>query len=551
MVVKISPIAALRGEFRVRKENLRIRKKNAFSMIFGVEGDYAYKNVMRSPARFHKTVWALGLGMAVFIGLMTFVNAMYAEQDKLISQYKYYQHYYENRVDADDTSDDVKVSLPSAANLEKIQKLDDVAVAKRAYTASVTLADVEENYNHYSQEYLTHSWWGQYMKDRYEYVKKESTKEKPNEQALAVAMENLSETICYGYDDEDYQRYEEVLEDGTLDVSENGIVLVKSAMMECEEEENLSDLLLGNMNEIQISDYQVGDQIKILDLKRYRELVSEEMEEVKRNYRQGKYLYETEMDEEDWTEQAFDLSEYYEKRRTIMEKYRKQLIAQGAYKSYTIEGIVSEDVNHEGNEYLTFVLPLERYYELTGTDESYVSGMKYHLNKNASVATYKMLDEISDYDGMEVYAGLYPSFMLTLNDMKGILIGVLIGIVFFITMVSFNIINTTASSIYLRRKEFAQLRVVGMSKKRLLKMVLLEGIIQSLAANVIGIALGYGMCRTIFSQIMRAIFGIKAQFPLVGTLIGVIVSTLILCGSIYVPIREMKMNMAQDLADTL
>ena len=27
-----------------------------------------------------------------------------------------------------------------------------------------------------------------------------------------------------------------------------------------------------------------------------------------------------------------------------------------------------------------------------------------------------------------------------------------------------------------------------------------------------------------------------------------IVSTLILCGSIYVPIREMKMNMAQDLA---
>ena len=99
----------------------------------------------------------------------------------------------------------------------------------------------------------------------------------------------------------------------------------------------------------------------------------------------------------------------------------------------------------------------------------------------------------------------------------------------------------------MRRKEFAQLRVIGVSQKELMKMVLLEGVITTLVANIWGQFIGNIVNFGIFYYI-KLVFGIKYEIPWIGMLLGLLVSMIVLCGSVYVPMRSVKQNLASDLA---
>ena len=118
---------------------------------------------------------------------------------------------------------------------------------------------------------------------------------------------------------------------------------------------------------------------------------------------------------------------------------------------------------------------------------------------------------------------------------------------FIAVMSGLNIINTTASNLHLRRKEFAQLRVIGISKKRLMYMVMLEGVITTVIADLIGIilgtAIGYG-----YFRILGIIWGMKYHFSWLNCLISIVASLLLLCGSIYVPMKQLGQDMAVDLS---
>ena len=67
------------------------------------------------------------------------------------------------------------------------------------------------------------------------------------------------------------------------------------------------------------------------------------------------------------------------------------------------------------------------------------------------------------------------------------------AVLFIFVLSAVNIVNTTAGNLHLRRKEFAQLRVIGMSRKRLLKTVMLEGVMTTVVANVFGFIIGVGI----------------------------------------------------------
>ena len=64
LVTKMTPVSAIRGEYRIRKEKLKRRKSGLWGIIFGLEGDYAYKNVRRNSGRFARTIAAMSLGIA-------------------------------------------------------------------------------------------------------------------------------------------------------------------------------------------------------------------------------------------------------------------------------------------------------------------------------------------------------------------------------------------------------------------------------------------------------------------------------------------------------
>ena len=142
----------------------------------------------------------------------------------------------------------------------------------------------------------------------------------------------------------------------------------------------------------------------------------------------------------------------------------------------------------------------------------------------------------------------YAMIFGMIEGFKKVILGGVLIIVFVVTMTALNIMNTTASSLYLRKKEFAQLRVIGMSKKRLTKMVMLEGVIATIVANVIGIAIGFLLSYGFFRLVITSLFGYEYSISVLGIIIGMPVSVLILCGSVYLPLRGLKQDVAADLA---
>lgn len=555
VIANMTPISAIRGEYRIRKEKIRVRKKSIFGKLFGIEGDYAYKSIMRNPGRFHKTVWALGIGIAAFIAIAGIGSSL----NKIIKgeqeRYKYYHVFFENILDPEDSADEVKSSLPPNSILEKMTDLEEVTDVKRMYSAKVVLADQKEYFKHYTDEYLTDAANGIWRAALYEHCESGVPDEKENVQ---FDSKYISEIDCYGYDEADYARYQSVLVDGTLDVSENGIVLVNHGRVTKAEEK--TDSLAVEYVEIDYTDYKVGDTIDLLDMQKLRADIAKELKGVLAEYEAEKEKLLNSAENEDAVAGVRDQTaleeKYDEKKAQIAWECRERLIADGGYKTYIIEGIVNDDVNHLG-ESTVFILPLERYFALTGTDESMVTGMQYHFNKfpvnkynriiygDWGESEEEMIFGMSD-GGME--ASDYPFIMEMLQGSKYWLAGFMLFVVFVIMMSAFNIINTTAGSLHLRRKEFAQLRVIGVSQNRLIKMVLLEGIIATIAANVVGIFIGYILSFGLFRLVITTLYAYQYHFPFGAALAGILLSTLLLCGSIYVPLKDMRMDMAGDLA---
>ena len=81
----------------------------------------------------------------------------------------------------------------------------------------------------------------------------------------------------------------------------------------------------------------------------------------------------------------------------------------------------------------------------------------------------------------------------------------------------------------------------------LIKMVMLEGVITAIAANVLGFIIGnifnYGVY-----WYMKMLWDVNYTIPWLGMLFGFVLSVAVLCGSVYVPLISMKQTMAEDLA---
>ena len=175
---------------------------------------------------------------------------------------------------------------------------------------------------------------------------------------------------------------------------------------------------------------------------------------------------------------------------------------------------------------------------------------KIPMDKNLSVMCYEILWGDMDIDSEIEYNGLdYSEYVWLIDElmnMKKAIFFVLLIVIFVVLMASLNFINATASNLHLRRREFAQLRVIGTSKERLMKMVLLEGVITTVIANLLGILLGTGLCIYVF-RFIHMIYAIDFRFPWLAALGCMIGSFLLLCGAIYVPMRKLSQSMVEDL----
>lgn len=560
LVTKMTPVSAIRGEYRIRKEKLRLHEKNPFrillSKLFGVDGDYAFKSLMRNPGRFWRTVGALVFGTAAFMGLAGFASTIQNIMKIGMDNYKYYQIYIHNTYEMTETISQVEASFPSMEILQELSAIKEITDAKRSYVAIGYAPAVDGIYNHYTDEFMaTHS--GELAARTYHEMKDMlETAETNGEYPSLDFRVGFS---CFGYDDTDLARYQSALTDGTLDLSENGIVLLNqvAALVPNESE-------YGNFGEVynQVSvtylDYQVGDTIDIVDIGKMHERLDPELAELNTEYWK---LYEADLEEDPEDEDGSIpkiVGEYQRKVYQAVVECWQELAAEGCYKTYVIEGIVDEDVNFGEDLYgvnsVRIIMKQDTYFDLTGTDASQPTGMFYHLDRlpqsNKLVNLFPSPeDSLVFQDGLASSAcgiSWFVDSIKTFQESRKITTGMFLVVLFILTMSILNTINATSGNLQLRRRELAQLRVIGMSKKHLMRMVMLEGGITAVIAGIIGVLLGFVLSYGVF-YIFAFMYGIPYHFPILVAVLAVILSVLVLCGAIYVPIKKLGNDMADDL----
>ncbi|MFL0249477.1 ABC transporter permease [Clostridium neuense] len=71
---KISPMDALKNTVGIKNKKLKKRSNKIIKLLFGNEGELAYKNIKRLPGRFWVTVFSLVISVVMFIVFTTFAS---------------------------------------------------------------------------------------------------------------------------------------------------------------------------------------------------------------------------------------------------------------------------------------------------------------------------------------------------------------------------------------------------------------------------------------------------------------------------------------------
>ena len=514
-VNRLTPVAAVRGEFKIDTGKIKSHGKGIAGRILGIEGEYATKSLKRNPARMWKSVGAMAMGIAMVVVVVSVCSTILNYVTRDTGQYGWYQ-----LVNAACGQPGIGVAymedfLLSEEALETLKNSKQVVSEKKVYETYLYTTDPLLMYNHEKEELKTETYYG---KGR-EKMAKRYLEGELNEDAKQIYELDFAGNKLNGYDEADYKRLERYLVEGTLDLSENGIVLVNGVYTLVEAVELLEDFWAA----YETTDFQVGDKIEFVDVQAYDALVKERLAGRDMKNEEGEFDYS-----------------YI---RNIQYECYMELIEQGKTKSYVIEGIVSWDANKASMLGAAFVLPLDRYLQETGFTEAMISGTMYRIEGHGlDDVLRKVHYSLNSYD---VDTG-YLEELDFLGTIWDVIIGVFLFVMFVVIINLLNISNTTASDLHLRRKEFAQLRVLGMSKKRLIYTVMLEAVITAFLADALGVILGYGIVKGVVAFINIG-YHVPLSFSWGACILMLVVNTMIICLTVYLPIRGMKIDMAEAL----
>lgn len=638
-VLSVSPSEAVRGNYRIKAKGIKRRSSGIWGLIFGVEGDYAYKNIKRNNGRFIKTVMAMAFGMIIVVvvgGLLGHLFNFYKALDEATG---YYQQYIYCEPDDFKTIGEIQADLYSPEALKIISDAKGIESPKFLYYSTLYTAEDRWVFKNVNERYYNETVIGKLLgingniwtneekkkfieekdesgktplekwrevhpeageneypwtleertrKEEYEKRKKYraegkglvdyASREPYDEKAQRYEIDNTEFTYLldskidiYGYDEEDYARYKERLMEGTTDLSENGILLINQGKLDNEEAYNDAAILLEREN-YKFLDVKLGDEITIVDPIELRKLVQEEKKNaidydnsIKKLSDEWKTEHKDEVDGE-----GKPVSNPYDEYSNIIGNSRKQawiinsarekLVEEGKCKTYKIEGIIDGDPNW-ACDMPTIVVPLEKYYEITGKTEADYNGMKFHVSNKFSrdFGKSEFRNAVEEkfqyyYDGMDEEYPKYDS--ITSSYLSGIeliatnvryILEIVAILVVLIIVSLLNTMNVTISGLQTRRNEFAQLRSLGMTKKGLLKAVILEGGIVWIISTLLGILLGIGIEYILQITIVRLIINSDMYIFWPGILISSLLGLVVLCGSNYVFFKQMNLNIAEEL----
>lgn len=529
MIMKMTPINAVRGQFRIKTGRIRTRGKGLMGRVFGMEGEYARKSVLRNRGRYVKTIASLSVSIAALVAVMSVSGAMDSVVAFLDNEYGTYQVQVAEAPSQLQDIDSVEASLPDSDSLQKIVENRYVLAARKVYESNVYVADIDDLCSRYNDDYINTTMYGNMIET---YKKMYDAGSSP-----AIGRMRLSGIRLRGMDAAGMKEFSQYLVDGTVDVSEHGIVVVTGGSTEWSDETDEDDVLVyQTLKHIQVNDYKVGDTIDIVDT--------------------GKLFSETKkaLEQEGIDKTGGDRSgdngddPTHEKRINIANEVYDRLVADGDYTTYTVEGILDLGDRLTGEYGIMAYTSLDNYFAETGYTDSQISGMEYQID--SSKITSRGIDDIVSY--LYTETGVFDFYMYVegirvfqvFKEFNQIVL-MIAALVFALGAV--NIINATAGNLHMRRKEFAQLRVIGMSRKRLIKTVMLEGIMTVFWSNIIGILIGTGVY---FGEyyFIRMVLQMRFAPSVTAIVTGIVLSSILVFGSIFIPLRRLPQSMAEDLA---
>lgn len=548
LVTKMTPVSAVRGEYRIKKEKLRRHGGGLMGKIFGIEGAYARKSVLRNKGRFIKTVTAMVFSISAIVLICSCWGQLRKYWKSTDERYGDYQINLTSYSSSTTSLEEAQSTLPSVEVFRELSRNNSVEESKKVYGCKADLVDTDSYTGKITDEFRTKVTMGHYYGV---YMDKlngtgEASDDKDPEVTRSVAETMVNSTDVIGCDDSDLNHLTKYLTAGTTELSENGILVVAGGsfnswdLMELEDTE---DTLYDKSYHFDTYHFELGDTVQLVDFALYqkeclkaKEKIDQEFEKTQKeagttgdNDRDGG----TVKNAEDRTSVRQEYVEY--------KKIKDRLIAEGHYKTYKVEGILDlgAQVFGESSDRQIY-MRRDDYFDLTGYGENDIAGMKYKVNLD-SVSASSVTDMLS-------YIGdsLYGESMQLCVYLKSFVRYAIAAVLFIFVLSSVNIVNTTAGNLHLRRKEFAQLRVIGMSRKRLLKTVMLEGVMTTVVANVLGFIIGIGLSYGVFMYLNMVIeAGKSIAWWAFG--VGLVASGLIICGSIWLGIRDLPVAMVEDL----
>lgn len=180
----------------------------------------------------------------------------------------------------------------------------------------------------------------------------------------------------------------------------------------------------------------------------------------------------------------------------------------------------------DDNSEITMFAPMSEYLKVTNNKPSDMT-VTYGYVTDDSKKLVKTLEDISDNYGVK-YISNIEMLQQTTDSVKFTIQVFLYGFITLITLITvFNIINTISTGTAMRKREFAMLRSVGVSKKGFYKIVCLESLLYGIKALIIGLPLSllisYGMNVSLGSagypfrpDIMIYLIVVVAVFLIVG-----------------------------------
>lgn len=516
LVKGITPIEAVRGQLKTGGKKIKRRGKGLFGLLFGFKGEYAHKNLMANKGRFVKSVVVFSLGISAVIASSTVVGSVVSMKQRYSEIHAYYQmfeitpKYLMNM--SEDENEAGALSYSSIEDFARNSYIDDV---KPLYIARTCPVDMDKNIELFDELYLADTWLGRLIEE----AKLEVSNDRKGIKAL------VSRNVIEGMSDSDKDYYEKHLLEGTLDVSENGVIIpryVYEIKYNESEEVTEDDLFPKRYRQNKL---EIGDKLELVYPKELRERV-----EAARNAMTEK--------------EKSDIS--YSK---TLSEIKNQMVTEGKYKTFTVEGIVDREIAATSLGDITVIMPLENYFSFTGYTKDDTSGVVFRIDE--SKVSLRESNDISEFEFGEsdkgYYVNEYGSYLMMMKYLEdGLLKAGSFIILILVAISSVNIINTCASNLNLRKKELAQLRAVGVSKKEIIFMVSLEGLITAFVANVIGDLLGYFVLMPL-ARASIIMGGFTFVFPVQAAVFGLVISVVILGGAYYVPIKKMSNGLLDNL----